>query len=411
MVSGLSPAPKDAQGKARGRYTRNLDPSRRVFDKTVKNINLQKLNDSNIAPKQGSTRSTPDEWIRAMFGSEAKFLSSGKYGRVYKLSINKTAGKIKPIRNMLTNVVETDRVPQSGTFVVKVGTQGKSDWPEFVRDNVHESQAHKHLTTRCVSLKCAARQICAKDISPKFYFAGADPSARIFVTFMEFVSGETLFNYLGRRPMTAVTYLVIEKAIVTMWLTGIVHGDLHEDNIMISPNGTKAWIIDFGFAVVLPSNRMEALKRVMDDVPNVSNSLANSVWYAKNALQGYVNSVLAVHRRMNWYNADGKLLKGLYLRVPAGQRAQIKTLRRKLWGCKPKPGLVRRCVGKLLKKKKCAAAPPRGGQEQVNPNPPKNRLSFQQRKNLRKIASPAKAVAERDREAARKRLKAHRILV
>ena len=141
----------------------------------------------------------------------------------------------------------------------------------------------------------------------------------------------------------------------------------------------------------------------MDDVPNVSESLANSVWYAKNALQGYVNSVLAVHRGMDWYNADGKLLRGMYLKVPANQRSQIKALRRKLWGCKPKPGLVKRCIKKLLKKgrtQKCE-------QEQVNPNP-NRKLTFAQRKNLRKIASPA--VAARNKEAARKRLKAHRIV-
>jgi serine/threonine protein kinase len=408
MVARLSPPAKGKNGKgkleAKGRYTRHLDPKRRTLNKSVENIMLKPLKNDNVAPKRGVSRSTPDEWIAAMFGSEAKFLSSGKYGRVYKLNLNKTASKMKPLKNMLTNVVETDRVPQSGTFIVKVGTQGKKDWAPFVLDNVHESQAHRHLTTRCVSLKCAARPVCARDISPKFYFGGADPTARLFITVMEFVNGDTLYKYLSKRSnITASTYLAIEKAIVTMWLTGIVHGDLHEDNIMISPNGSKAWVIDFGFAVVLPPNRLEALKRVMDDVPNVSESLANSVWYAKNALQGYVNSVLAVHRGMDWYNADGKLLRGMYLKVPANQRSQIKALRRKLWGCKPKPGLVKRCIKKLLKRgrtQKCE-------QEQVNPNP-NRKLTFAQRKNLRKIASPA--VAARNKEAARKRLKAHRIL-
>ena len=411
MAGGLSPPArqKNDNGKVEilGRFTRQI-LGRRGLNKGVKNVSIQNLYDNNITKKLSRDVAHPDEYMKRTFGKPAKAFAKGKYGKLYKLNINPVGVKqrLDALRSSLKHLVQTGRVPLSGTFAVKVAMQpADMDWTVWVRDNVYEAQAHKQLATRCAPLSCASKSACTP--SPKLYFAGVDPAARAFVTVMELANGDTLYEYLRRKKvLTAATYLNIEKAIVTMWLNGIVHGDLHEDNILVSPTGNRVWIIDFGFAVVLPANRLQALKKVMDDVPNVSNSLANSVWYAKNALQGYVNSVLHLRRRMDWYNADGKLLKGMYLKVPPGERVKIGKMRRQLWGCKPRPGILARCIGKIVKKK----GKERCVQEQVNPNPGGGRkLSFHQRKNIRKLASPV--VGQRDKEAARQRLVAHRILV
>lgn len=409
MAGGLSPPARETgeNGKVKtlGRFTR-LVLGRRGLNKGVKNVAIKTMYDKNVAPAKSKGVRHPDAYMTRTFGTPAKAFAEGKYGNLYKLNIN-PAGikqKLDALRHTLKHHVGTDRVPVSGTFAVKIALQpSDQDWTAWVRDNVYEAQAHKQLATRCTRLSCAARPACTP--SPKLYFAGVDVAARVFVTVMELVNGVTLYEYLrGKRTLTPSTYLNIEKAIVSMWLNGIVHGDLHDDNIMVSRNGSRVWVIDFGFAVVLPDNRLQALKRVMDDVPNVSNSLANSVWYAKNALQGYVNSVLHHKRRLDWYNADGKLLKGMYLKVPSGERGKIGKMRRQLWGCKPRPGIVARCIGKIVKKKgkeRCVQ-----NKEQANPNP--RRLSFHQRKNLRRLVSPG--VQPRNKEAARQRLVAHRII-
>lgn len=410
MAGGISPPAriKDNKGKVEimGRFSRLIQ--KKNLNKAVENKPATKnLYDANVVPKERRAVRRPDDYMTETFGSRAKAFASGEYGSLYKLNINPQGVKrrLEDLRLALRHVVQTNRVPVSGTFAVKVSMQPPDrEWTTWVRENVYEAQAHLRLATRCAPLSCAARSACTP--SPKLYFAGVDPAARVFVTVMQLVQGDTLDNYLRRKKvLTAATYLIIEKAIVTMWLNGIVHGDLHTDNIMITPSGNKVWLIDFGFAVVLPDNRLQALKKVMNDVPDVSNSLANSVWYAKNALQGYVNSVLHLRRRMDWYNADGKLLKYMYTKVPLAERAKIGKMRRQVWGCKPRPGLVERCIGKIIKRKgkeRCVA-----NKEQVNPNPPGRRLSFHQRKNLRKLASPG--VAQRNKEAARQRLVAHRI--
>jgi tRNA A-37 threonylcarbamoyl transferase component Bud32 len=414
MAGGVSPPArtKDEKGKVevQGRFSHPIFGKARL-NKTVKNLAPYKdLYDKNIVSKEQRTSRTPDEYMSTTFGVRAKSFAGGVYGKLYKLNVSPAGIKrrLDNLRSSLKHLVQTNRVPQSGLFAVKVAMHpADRDWATWVRDNVYEAEAHVKLATRCVSLTCAAKAACAP--SPRFYFAGVDPSARVFVTVMQFVQGDTLYDFIKhRRTISASTYLNIEKAVVSMWLNGIVHGDLHADNILISPSGNKVWLVDFGFAVVLPDNRLQALRNVMDDVPNVSDSLANSVWYAKNALQGYVNSVLHLHRHLSWYNADGKLLKYMYNMVPVAERSKIGKMRRQLWGCKPRPGLVSKCIGKIIKKKgqeRCVA-----NKEQANPNPRGGRkLTFLQRKNIRRLRSPA--ATKNDKEAARQRLVAQRIVV
>ena len=413
MVGGLSPPAREKKNNGKfkllGAFTRRL-LGRQGLNTGVKNVRLVNLPNDKVAQQRGQGTRDADEYMHRTYGKPAKAFAKGNYGKLYKLNIN-SAGvkqKLDATRSSLKHLVHTGRVPVSGTFAVKIALYPTNqNWEVWVRDNVYEAQAHKQLATRCAPLSCAAKSACTP--SPKLYFAGVDAAARVFVTVMELVNGDTLYDYVRRKKvLTASTYLNIEKAIVSMWLNGIVHGDLHEDNILISPTGNRVWIIDFGFAVVLPTNRLQALKKVMDDVPNVSNSLANSVWYAKNALQGYVNSVLHLRRSMDWYNADGKLLKGMYLKVPLAERAKIGKMRRQLWGCKPRAGFVGRCVGKLIKRKgkeRCVVQ----NKEQVNPNPAARKLSFHQRKNLRRLQSPA--APQHEKEAARQRLIAHRIFI
>ena len=54
--------------------------------------------------------------------------------------------------------------------------------------------------------------------------------------------GETLWDYIQHGRATTEVMSAVKAAVLTMWRAGIVHGDLHCNNIMIS-NG-KVWIID-----------------------------------------------------------------------------------------------------------------------------------------------------------------------
>lgn len=274
-------------------------------------------------------------YVERMFPGARK-LGAGAYGAVFLVRLDTAARAALDALAARTGRVRGEKTPTAGEVVVKVALKPDGSWADFVRDNMHESQVHARLAERrCVRVACAGgaatSSVCAADVVPELYFAGPDDAAGAFVTVMGRVSGETLDAHLQRRGgrVSAETYVAVEKAVCTLWLLGIAHGDLHAQNLMI--DGDRVTIIDFGFGVVLPPDQMARVQRLLDTAPDASRSLANAVWYVQGALQDYVNTVMRSRADYTWYNPDGKLLRVLYNKVADASR--VGALRAAAWKC------------------------------------------------------------------------------
>ena len=285
---------------------------------------------------------SPDDYVARLFPC-AKFIQSGQYGSVFSVACGaKSMPAVKALLGAMTHVTRGERGVPSGRFVIKV-TQHKPDyatWPEFVDTNLHEASVHSFLSKRttCAPVRCSQAKVCSAAVVPEFILAGAIRKAGLFVTFMEHMEGVSLKRYINTHGVSAMRYAIIEKAVATLWMVGVSHSDLHMDNAMILKDG-RVVILDFGMAVLLPAALRNRVVRELGNMPALRNSLANTVWYAKNTIQNYTNAIQ--NKRTEWYpnnqeryyNPEGKLLRALWNRVARQERSKISGLRAKLWGC------------------------------------------------------------------------------
>jgi hypothetical protein len=104
-----------------------------------------------------------------------------------------------------------------------------------------ESRVHQHVTR------------FARSVAPVFHFAGFLPETRTYVTVTSLVGGGGSICSIADKKMTAMGFKKVEKAVMNLWGIGVLHGDLHCNNIMVDGKGNIK-IIDFGRAIIIPKN-------------------------------------------------------------------------------------------------------------------------------------------------------------
>lgn len=98
------------------------------------------------------------------------------------------------------------------------------------------------------------------------------------ITLMECIDGQPLGKTVDtlraqRRTLDLSYYVQLEYAIAIMWKAGIIHTDMHLDNIMVSKTDGLIKIIDFGMAVNLPMLHREAEDRYEHDWADVTSKV------------------------------------------------------------------------------------------------------------------------------------------
>jgi serine/threonine-protein kinase len=98
-----------------------------------------------------------------------------------------------------------------------------------------------------------------------FDFSGKDSSASYIVT--EFVDGETLKQFLGRRKLpvpelAAVIIIELGNALQHAHGLGIIHRDLKPENVMLRKDGALK-LMDFGVAQILDLERMTVTGQIL----------------------------------------------------------------------------------------------------------------------------------------------------
>lgn len=288
-----------------------------------------------------------------------KLIGKGEYGAVFRATY---AGKTRELLRLIRRrslMWADNKVPTEGDAVcIKVAANMHlRRHRKFAFEAAREASWHMFLSrARAIKLP-GLRPSRAAVFVPRFYRMGLvwDDTLKkpVSVTVMSCAPGQPVEAQKG--SLTADAYVLIEKAVVSMWLHGIVHADLHMDNVLYDPLTRKVTIIDFGFATMLSLPLVEAVHaKVVEGIAQGVRSLGE-VWmppasskYGAN-VQAFVNRVQT--QRMGtsqtaWYNPDGHALMALYGRVPVSERASIPELRRALW-----MEAARASVGKRIERK------------------------------------------------------------
>jgi len=234
-------------------------------------------------------------FIAATFRAEnARELGKGSYGVVYAVTPSALALKaLTELSRRLSNVVGTWKPSEvRGPLIVKVaGPEPREAWAKFVERSVRENAAH------------VAAHRTAPDVVPALHVSGST-SAGLFITVMDIAPGVTLSAYLEstHRTLPHAVYAALERAILRLWRAGIVHGDLHDENVLIDMSGSapRVSIIDFGFAVQLPPDMQRKI------APDLSRHDIQGAW---DKIEAYVDAVqLKRITGLSWYNPNAKAL-------------------------------------------------------------------------------------------------------
>ena len=230
-----------------------------------------------------------------------KPLGRGSYGTVYEITLDVRNRKLlADLKKSLSNMLEFAPYGGKSQLVLKVerldtyrpltvGRRrrlvGESYIQQFVNDN-------RGLVTREKS------QLV---VSPRVYFSGTIANS-FNVICMSKVIGKPLADIIrDRRVVSAYLYSALEAAIVTMLRNGVVHSDLHTSNVFVSGSGRslRVYILDFGFASIVPQAMKKKIANVLDRGGSVHDVFEQT---------GLANAVNASKRDFEYYHANNKLL-------------------------------------------------------------------------------------------------------
>lgn len=78
------------------------------------------------------------------------------------------------------------------------------------------------------------------------------------VIIQSYAPGKRLATYPNVTPRTIARF---ERAILSLWLAGVAHTDLHSENIMYDDKTKKITIVDFGHAVILSPDAILTMRK------------------------------------------------------------------------------------------------------------------------------------------------------
>lgn len=146
-----------------------------------------------------------------------------------------------------------------------------------------------------------------------------------FTTVMAVANGQPLSKYLQQKPLTARVFVAVEKAIYSMWLVGVAHGDFHPGNVMYDARTGTATVIDLGFAVKLPDDIVKKLRET-------SSVAADPADMYEKFVARYVSTIVYQRggsHQYQFFNPDGRVLRFLYNGIT--DKSQLAAARLHAW--------------------------------------------------------------------------------
>ncbi|GAQ90995.1 Putative kinase family protein, partial [Klebsormidium nitens] len=260
-------------------------------------------------------------------GWNLKYLSAGAHGLAYRATNVSEASHRQFFGSLSSYVVGS---PQSAPqkVIIKVHRLDKFDDIAAARMECKmQAWLHSQETT------FRGTQVRGSEVVPPVFYAGLLDGGRrmgmVFITVMGEAPGVVLREFLRRRSneLTGFEYALIERAILTLWLLGVVHADLHEENIFIDEKSEKVTIIDFGYALILPKAKATQVRAALNHGAN-TNTLWND---KKTGLRKYVNAIQG-GRGYDWYNPEAKVARYFRTLVDDEDKTTLSANRAKAWG-------------------------------------------------------------------------------
>jgi predicted Ser/Thr protein kinase len=219
--------------------------------------------------------------------------AKGAYGRLFiaKFSKGYDASKLLAMNNIVGN---PGGIPSGKTLALKIQKIRNVD---DIRNCEREARVQLHVNKK------------APGVSPTLYFSGYSKRCAAQVTIMDGVDGRPMAR---ANNISAKQFLKLEAQVIRLWMAGVVHADLHTNNIIIDSTGTPR-IIDYGRAIVVP----EGLR------PKAP--VAASKRNYQNRLQKYTNAVV-IGRRLK--NDDYAAYQGYLPTNHAQYSSDVQSLRR-----------------------------------------------------------------------------------
>jgi hypothetical protein len=196
-------------------------------------------------------------------------------------------------------------------------SQQKTSWKEILHEGATDATNHLHLMRALpmrIDVPNGEISLKATDVIPEFYFSGSSAEHGVYVIVMGVAAGTSAAR---KRTFSPKLIANIEKALLTLAVVGVEHGDLHTGNIMVHKDSVQ--LIDFGMSSVLPDKyRVRAARGITTAVNTLLETgswpekASNNIWYdPENGTMRYLNSYMMNKHGKNfsWYNPSGKLLR------------------------------------------------------------------------------------------------------
>lgn len=232
----------------------------------------------------------------------------------------------------------------------------RSKASRFLRDLRTEAETQLELSRRPNFCRVCG-ETPGSPIAPQLMLAGLCraplPFGCFYLMVMEFLPGESLSGYMRRfrvreNRMSPETYARLEKVVVSCWLRGFIHGDLHVQNVQqtafgMGSVGSEFRLLDFGLSFPVPRRVAETFgRRFAEVVAHGNGESVSGLWVdllKPYAVEGHVR------RGHIFYHSDGRFLS--VMRKMVADKGGIGAARRREWGCpassqpQPQPSRVR----------------------------------------------------------------------
>lgn len=258
----------------------------------------------------------------------SKKLGEGAYGQVFAVTLSTAARRkrMTTVQAALTNYLEFDSIKGQTHVVLKIEKLDpiRGLTASEVRRLAGEAYTQQYVHTNSGIENPAARQR-EHVVTPGVYFSGTLAN-KYHIICMDYVEGVPLSRVTSRGFADDTVYRAMVSAVKTLIRNGVVHSDLHRNNVFVVKRGrsTGIQILDFGFASIVPPRMrvrmVETLKRTgsIDAVYRTT---------------GLIEAVNANKTGYHYYHSDAKLVsllkwmrnRGPKVGVQSHQLANIRT--------------------------------------------------------------------------------------
>lgn len=193
-----------------------------------------------------------EETLKLLFGPYVRFqklTEQGQYSTTY------VAPEIT--RDQIASLSSDAVLPKNKVFPVFIKLQTS------IRNGIREACVLDHLMKSKTQHCGPFHALDPKTYVPRLYFYGKIGAYYVIVS--EYIqNGIPLSNFHKNTPKPVRLEIgqQLERAVISLWMCGVVHNDLHEKNVIVSTKNKRirVYIIDFGFAIKLHKDRAKLLK-------------------------------------------------------------------------------------------------------------------------------------------------------